>query len=115
MLNWNLLNSIDQLSKIDKLSKTSPVVIFKHSISCSVSSMVKMRLESSWDLDIPIYYLDLINHRSISNEVSTRYKVYHESPQIILIFNGQSDYDASHFDISIEELKENLNYLGISI
>jgi bacillithiol system protein YtxJ len=75
--------------------------------------MAKDRLERSWDFDEgsgPImYYLDLISYRQISNEIAERLKVYHESPQLILIKSAEAIYDASHNYISITELKEALN------
>jgi bacillithiol system protein YtxJ len=56
-----------------------------------------------------MYYLDLISYRQISNEIAERLKVYHESPQLILIKSAEAIYDASHNYISITELKEALN------
>ena len=71
--------------------------------------MAKLRLESDWDMkDITPYYLDLKTYRSLSQEVSEKFKVHHESPQILLLKNGECVYDASHFDISVDELKETL-------
>lgn len=109
-MNWLPLNSISQLEEIDHKSMLSPVVIFKHSTSCSISGMSKMRLEGKWDLDIAAYYLDLLNYRPISQAIAERYKVHHESPQVLLIKNGECIHDASHFDITVDELKEALEY-----
>ena len=52
------------------------------------------------------YYLDLISYRNVSNEIAERFQVYHESPQILLIKDGDCYHDASHLDISVEEIKE---------
>lgn len=109
-MKWLPLNSLSQLDEIDQKSQTSPVVIFKHSTSCSISGMSKMRLEGKWDLENDAYYLDLLNYRPISLALAERYQVHHESPQILLIKNGECIYDASHFDITVEELKEALEY-----
>jgi bacillithiol system protein YtxJ len=71
--------------------------------------MAKLRLENSWNFDadeIQTYYLDLIQYRSISNTIAERFDVFHESPQILLIRNGECTYDASHLDISVAELRE---------
>lgn len=114
-MNWLPLTSIDQLNEIEQMSQSSPIAIFKHSTSCSISAMAKMRLETSWDLEgLSCYYLDLITYRSISNAIAEQFDVHHESPQLILIQNGECIYDASHFDISVDELKETLSYHQIS-
>jgi bacillithiol system protein YtxJ len=109
MLKWNTLTSLEQLAGLKEQSKETPIAIFKHSTRCSISSLAKMRLEESWDFDdhelIP-YYLDLIAHRNISNAIADQFQVYHESPQLLLIRNGECTYDASHLDISVHELKE---------
>lgn len=71
--------------------------------------MAKYRLEEDWDFsasEIEPYYLDLIAHRDISNEISERFSVHHESPQILLIKDGECVLDASHLDITVEEIRE---------
>ena len=77
--------------------------------------MALHRLESSWDFpasQIEPYFLDLLNYRFISNEISERFKVHHESPQILLIKNGECFHDASHLDISVDEIKSALDYVS---
>ncbi len=109
MINWIPLTSADQIETIRERSATVPCAIFKHSTRCSISSMAKFRLEESWDFraeDLEMYFLDLIANRGISDLIAKTFSVYHESPQLILLRNGESTYDASHLDISVEELRE---------
>lgn len=108
-MNWNNLNSVKQVRKIVERSHQVPCVIFKHSTRCSISTMAKMRLESNWDIsenEIEPYFLDLIAFRDVSNFIASELQVHHESPQIILIKNGEVTYDASHLDITVDEIKE---------
>jgi bacillithiol system protein YtxJ len=107
-LSWKNLDNISLLDKLVEDSKGKPLAIFKHSTTCSISAMAKMRLENNWNLDIDAYYLDLKAHRNISNEIANRFSVHHESPQLILLKDGEVIYDASHFDISVEEIAEEL-------
>ncbi len=112
MIDWIPLERLEQLSEIESRSHSKPCVIFKHSTSCSISSMAKFRLEDHWDFsseDVEIYYLDLLRYRNISNEIAEKFSVYHESPQLILLRNGQVTYDASHLDISVAELQESFD------
>ncbi len=55
---------------------------------------------------IQFYYLDLLNYRTISNAIAEKFSVYHESPQILLIKNGECTYDESHGGIRMEEIVE---------
>jgi bacillithiol system protein YtxJ len=110
-MNWIPLESIDQVNQIVERSKEKPCVIFKHSTRCSISSVAKLRLEGDWNLsenEIEAYFLDLIKHRDVSSYIAKELSVYHESPQIILIKDGEVIYDESHLDITVDELKESL-------
>ncbi len=107
MIKWIPLESQDQLEQIAQLSYKTPCLIFKHSTRCNISSMAKSRLETKWDFketEIQPYYLDLIAFRSTSDTIAEKFNVYHESPQVLLIRNGECSYDASHLDISVSEL-----------
>ncbi|MDG1518238.1 MAG: bacillithiol system redox-active protein YtxJ [Flavobacteriales bacterium] len=106
-MDWNNLNSVEQLSEIDEKSKTKTQIIFKHSTRCSVSSFAKRILTSEFNEDIQnkvdVHYLDLIAFREISQEIASRYSVLHESPQILVINNGVCSYNASHSDVSFDK------------
>lgn len=105
-MNWIELNSAEQLEQIKERSKTQAVAIFKHSTRCSISSMAKNRLEREANTDnIPFYYLDLIRYRDISNKVASDFHVHHESPQILVIKNGECTYDESHNGINMADIK----------
>ena len=106
-INWIELTDLGQLNEIMELSHQQPVAIFKHSTRCSISRMALKQFENEFDLEgtVTPYFLDLINHRDISNEIATRFDVYHQSPQLLLIKDGKSIYDASHSDIDAVELK----------
>jgi bacillithiol system protein YtxJ len=107
-MNWHHLDSIDDLTEAIKNSDDKYVLLFKHSTTCSISHMAKLRLESSWDetADILPYYLDLKAYRNISNEIAEQFSVHHESPQVLLIRNGECIYDESHLDITFDNIVE---------
>ncbi len=109
-MNWISLTDEAQLSTIKELSKQKPQVIFKHSTRCNISSMVKSRLERSYNTtaNADFYFLDLIQYRHLSNKIAEDFSVYHESPQILLIKNGDCVYDESHNGISMDEIIEQL-------
>ncbi len=106
-INWIPLTDLGQLNEIIELSHQQPVAIFKHSTRCSISRMALKQFENEFDLGDAVvpYFLDLLNHRDISQEIATRFDVYHQSPQLLLIKEGKSIYDASHSDIDALELE----------
>lgn len=105
-INWTELTDLGQLSEIIEISNEKPVAIFKHSTRCSVSRMALKQFENEFNSSDKVtpYFLDLIAHRDISNEIASRFGVMHQSPQLILIKEGKAIYNVSHSDIDAEEL-----------
>lgn len=103
-MNWTSLDKAEQLDTIKQ--KPGYSVIFKHSTRCSISMMAKKRFELDWDKlpgEVPLYFLDLIQHRDISNKIANEFSVHHESPQLLLIKDGECILDQSHGEISVDE------------
>jgi len=109
-MEWNNLTDLGQLDQLVEESKLAPVLIFKHSRSCSISRASLDRLERNWKLgnNSRAYFLDLLTYRSISNEIASRFGVPHESPQVLIIQQGEAVYDRSHFDINYPEIEKQL-------
>lgn len=109
-INWIPLTNLAQLNDIESMSNVKPIVIFKHSTRCGISRMALKQFEREYDLDetVDTFFLDLIVHRDVSNEIADRFNVYHESPQLILIKDGKAIYDVSHSDIDAEALKNKI-------
>jgi bacillithiol system protein YtxJ len=104
-MNWNILTSEEQLTALLEKSAARPQVIFKHSTRCSISQVVHTRLEkATTPLHIDFHYLDLLAFRSLSDKISDDMKVYHESPQVLLIKNGECIFDESHLVIRMEDI-----------
>jgi bacillithiol system protein YtxJ len=107
MMNWIPLNTIEQLEIIKQNSFLKPVAIFKHSTRCSISIMAKGRLDRAIQPEgIDFYYLDLLIYRPISNQVAEMFAVHHESPQLLLIKNGECAYVEAHNGIDTEDLMQ---------
>src|ERR1700757_3495466 len=102
-MNWTQLESANQVDAIKNQPGYS--LIFKHSTRCSISMMAKRRFELDWDklpADMPLYFLDLIQHRDLSARVAEDFQVHHESPQMLLIKDGECILDQSHGGISVD-------------
>lgn len=117
-MNWKILQTPEQLTQLIEESKSEQlrgVAIFKHSTRCPISALAKSRLEDNWCFDeneLPIYYLDLISFRDLSNRIADDFNVQHESPQLLLINNGKCFYNASHTGISAKGVESALRGNG---
>jgi bacillithiol system protein YtxJ len=108
-LNWISIGSADEVEQIKQQSFQVPCLILKHSTSCNISAIAKFRLEDDWAFSentLKAYYLDLLRFRSVSAYLAETFEVHHESPQILIISNGECIFDASHLDITVDEIKE---------
>lgn len=106
---WRTLENISQLDAVENLSEEKLVVIFKHSVTCGISNMVWHQFQNDIDFTnehIEMLYLDLLAHRDVSNEVSRRFQVLHQSPQILVIRNKEVLHQASHAAIKIADIKK---------
>ena len=102
MSDYQTLDSRDGVDALLRASHEAPLVIFKHSTSCSISHLAKSRLDRALradDLALPVHYLDLLRHRDVSNYVAEALGVRHESPQVIIVDRGRAGYVATHLDI----------------
>lgn len=105
---WHQLVDENQLEEIKQRSAVKPQVIFKHSTRCSISHLAKNRLEkATFPNSADFYYLDLLQHRNISGKIAEDFSVYHESPQVLIIKNGECIYDESHSGISMDDIIAN--------
>ena len=111
-LHWTSLHSIQDVESLISRSFSAPCLIFKHSTRCEISAIAKYRLEDDWEFEtehLSPYFLDLIAHRDVSSFIADKFAVHHESPQVLLVVNGECVFDASHLDITIAEVQQALD------
>lgn len=108
---WISLDHQEKIGQIVERSHEAPCLIFKHSHRCEICHIAQYRLEDDWPFEaneLTPYFLDVVQHRAVSLQVAETFSVQHESPQILLIVNGECVHDASHLDITINEIHEGL-------
>lgn len=102
------LRTIGDLDEV--LSQDKPVLLFKHSTRCPVSTFAddnyRAFVEANDDGRILFTHLDLIEYRDVSNAITERTDIPHQSPQAILVVNGKAVWNASHTLITAEALKK---------
>ena len=111
IMNWIDLETESDLAEIITNSYNQPQAIYKHSVTCGTSGHVKMMLDGA---DAPenmvFHYLDLLANRSLSNKIATTFNVHHESPQILVIKDGECVYHTSHLAIRMEKISQYANF-----
>jgi bacillithiol system protein YtxJ len=84
-------------------SNERPVVIFKHSLTCPISAAA---YEQMSEFAGEVALVEVQRARELSAEIENRLGVNHESPQVIVLRNGQVVWDASHFKITADSVAE---------
>jgi len=107
-IDWIPLKSVEEIEEVKTASKEGYVGVFKHSTRCSISTTVISRFEKSFpkDINLQMYYIDLLNFREVSNAIASEFNVVHQSPQLVIIKDGESVLDASHDGILQVDLRE---------
>jgi bacillithiol system protein YtxJ len=78
-------------------SQERTIVIFKHSLTCPISAAA---YDQMCEFKGEVALLEVQRSRELSREIEDRLGVVHESPQIIVLRNGQVVWNASHFRIT---------------
>ena len=102
-LSWTPLISLKEINTIKEISINQSILIFKHSKRCGISRMIIKQFESLFNEEnkqLKVYYLDLLNFREVSSKLSEVFQVIHQSPQLLVIKNGISVYNESHYEIT---------------
>jgi len=99
--NFLRVDDKESLERLLSSSKERPVVVFKHSNSCPISSRAYREMEK---LDGEVNLLEIQVARDVSKELEDRTGIPHESPQVIVLRDGKAVWDASHYDVSAGEV-----------
>jgi bacillithiol system protein YtxJ len=83
-------------------------VLYKHSTRCWASPVAMREVEqfATRHPDVPVYVVDVLFDRILSQRIALDTTVRHESPQVIVLRGGRPVWDASHRDISAESLAQ---------
>ncbi len=110
---WKKIDNEDDLNEAIEHSKDIPVVIFKHSTRCIISKTVlknfENKAEAMGNTTLDFYYLDLLNHRDLSNKIAETFGITHQSPQVLVIKDQKAIYHSSHDRISLQSILKELS------
>jgi bacillithiol system protein YtxJ len=101
------LAHIDELDAAIDESRERPVLLFKHSRTCGISceALDELQAHAGASPVAAAYKIVTVqSHRSLSDEMSARLGIRHETPQAILLRDGRPVWSASHFRITAEQL-----------
>lgn len=89
------------------------VVLYKHSPWCGLSTTARHEVFffAEGNPDIPVYQVDVIHQRALSQKIEQLMQIEHESPQVILVRAGQPVSWASHRGVTAHAMERELERL----
>lgn len=105
--NFATVTDVGALDELVTRSHDTPVILFKHSTTCPISARAHnqmLKLGSSVPGQISLVVVQ--RARELSKRVAEQTGIPHESPQAIILRNGQAVWSASHFDITAEAVAQ---------
>jgi bacillithiol system protein YtxJ len=93
------ITGTDALDQLIEQSRTETVILFNHDPYCPISARAYGQMEQ-FDGDVSL--VDVSRERALTKEIQGRTGVRHESPQVIVLRDGESVWTASHFAITAD-------------
>jgi bacillithiol system protein YtxJ len=111
-MNWIIIDSADKIYEAEDLSQSERVLIFKYSHSSGISYVMKMLLQREWhegEMKMKTYLLNIADNPDLSNDISQRFKVEHETPQVIILEKGKCISNLINGKVLFANLREFAN------
>ena len=110
------LHNLEELDRLLSESHTRPLLLFKHSYTCGISAEALDELVDHLNEDViaagmpePQYAMVTVQtDRDVSNAVSKRLEIRHETPQALLVRDGRVIWSASHFRVTADAMMKAL-------
>lgn len=104
---FTALTSSEQLDALLNESSGHAVAIFKHSPSCGTSAQAYDELEAFLaDENAQVFIVNVLSHRPLAQAIAARFHVRHESPQVLVLRNGEVRWHGSHYRVSAKNVSQ---------
>lgn len=105
------MQTIDTVEALDVVlagTTTRPALIFKHSLTCGTSAMAMEEMQELMadpPQDVDVWLVRIQAARPVSDAIEARLKIRHESPQVLLVRDGQVVWSATHFRVMAQAVR----------
>lgn len=109
--NTPTLHELQDATALDEALGSERAILYKHSTRCPVSAVVMNEVIRFGEAhpDWTTYVVKVIEQRQLSNTVTERLGISHESPQAFVIKQGECVWHASHHLITEQALSQQVS------
>ena len=110
MSGWNP-TTIREKAGLEPLLEEPVALLYKHSPLCGTSAAAAREVRSFVrdNPDVPVYMVDVIRDRPVAREAARRLAVRHESPQVLVLREGEVVWSGSHGAVTARALQRELD------
>jgi bacillithiol system protein YtxJ len=102
-LEFATITDVGALEEAIEHSHAGAVILFNHDPYCPISAAAFDELRGATG---DVRLIDVSRLRDVTRELAQRTGVRHESPQVIVLRDGQAVWSASHFRITSDALEK---------
>jgi len=109
------IEEMGDLDAVEIQSGTRMQVIYKHSNRCPLCHMAMRQVRDAIEKagkQADFYLLDVIASRPVSMAAAERWGIHHESPQVLLIDDGNVAWHVAHRGVKADAI---INQLGFEM
>lgn len=108
------MRSIQSPEELEGAFQAPVALLYKHSETCPISAMALREVAhvATAHPDLPVYVVDVLAQRGLARGIAARLDIRHESPQAILLRDGEPVWHASHFRVTAQAVGERLATSG---
>lgn len=95
-------------TELDEVLKSPTAILYKHSPRCGICTAARLEVSVFADShpEIPVYQVDVLSQRPLSNAIAERLAIRHKSPQAIVLRDGEVAWHGAHFRVSAQALEK---------
>jgi bacillithiol system protein YtxJ len=105
------MQHLDSRTELDALLAAGDAVLLKHGSRCSISAQARDELSTfaTSHPEIPIATLEVTAYADLARYAAERLGIRHESPQVMIIRDGEVAWHAEHYAITARDLDAQLS------
>jgi bacillithiol system protein YtxJ len=110
-----MIQSVTSVAALDDaLARHAVAVIYKHSPRCGscIAALDEVRRFADAQPDVPVYQVEVLTQRPLSNAIAERLGVRHASPQVIVVSDWRAVWSATHWNVTAQALAEQVSRVG---
>lgn len=111
-MNWIILDSADRIYEAEDISQNERVLILKYSHQCVINYVMKYLLQKEWcegEMKMKAFIVNVIDNKDLSEDITKRYNLEHESPQALILEHGRLKASFAHGKVVYSNLKQFAN------